>query len=77
MSKYVAILHEGVTTIHLPHSTGDYATLCGEDGDDPMPDVDSVEIDVPKGAKVDCRHCLGIWQVCKKYTAKDFGKEQG
>jgi hypothetical protein len=77
MSKYVAILHDGVITIHLPHRTGDYATLCNEDGDDPMPEVDLVEVDVPKGSKVNCVSCIGIWQVCKKYTIKDFEKEQG
>ena len=72
MSKYVAILHDGEIKIHLPHTNGNYATLCGEDGDDPNPHVDSKEINVPKGAKVDCAECLHIWQVCRRFTPKDF-----
>jgi hypothetical protein len=70
--KYVAILHDGVISVHLPHPTGNYATICGDDGDDPAPEVDSVEVDVPKGAKVDCEHCKNIWKVAMLYTAKDF-----
>jgi len=72
MSKYVAILHAGEITVHLPHQTGDYATLCGEDGDDDAPCVDLMEVDVPKGRKVDCRICLNIWKVAILYKISDF-----
>jgi len=72
MDKYVAILHDGVLTVHLPHTTGNYYTLCGEDGFDDDPSVDSVAADVPEGAKVDCHECKRIWDTCKLFTAKDF-----
>lgn len=72
MAKYVAVLHDGVLTVHLPHTTGNYYTLCGEDGDDDDPTVDSIAADVPKGAKVDCWECKRIWELCKSFSAKDF-----
>ena len=70
--RYVAVKTAGVIKVHLPHTDGNYYTLCGEDGDDPSEAVDSVAVNVPKGAKVNCTHCLRIWEVCKMFTAKDF-----
>jgi len=72
MSKYVAILTGGVVKVHLPHTNGNYATLCGMDGDDPDPVVDQETVSVPKDAKVDCDDCIAIWSVCRQFTARDF-----
>jgi hypothetical protein len=72
MSKYVAILHDGKIIVHMPAASGEYYTLCGEDGDDPDASVDSVAVDVPNGARIDCRICKNIWDVCKGFTTKDF-----
>jgi hypothetical protein len=57
MTKYFATKTAGVVTVHLPHTSGNYYTLCGEDGDDPSVNVDSVAVDVPKGAKINCPEC--------------------
>jgi hypothetical protein len=71
MSKYVAIENDdGEIEIHLPHPTGDYATLCGADGDDP--ELGMYPASVPNGAKVNCDACFHIWLTAKPFTAKDF-----
>ncbi|MBP8055111.1 MAG: hypothetical protein KA314_04685 [Chloroflexi bacterium] len=72
MSKYVAIVTLGVVEIHLPHPDGNSATLCGLDGDDPHHSVQQTCVDVPKGAKVDCRLCWSIFRTCKDFTVRDF-----
>ena len=70
MAKYVAVLLDGKLTIHLPHTSGNYYTLCGLDGMDSL--VGQEITDVPKGSKVDCIECRSIWNVCKTFTSKDF-----
>lgn len=72
MSKYVAIVTEGVLEIHLPHWNGDSATLCGLDGDDPNSAVQQEWVDVPKGAKANCSLCWSIFRTCKDFTVRDF-----
>ena len=70
MTKYVAVLLDGELTIHLPHTDGNYYTLCGLDGMDES--VGQEVADVPKGAKVDCKECHNIWLLAKGFSAKDF-----
>lgn len=70
--KLVAILSGGVTSIHFPHKNGNYATLCGMDGDDPDKTVDQMEIELPKNARVDCEDCIALFDVCKKYKESDL-----
>jgi hypothetical protein len=74
MKRYVAISQSGHVDIHLPHPTGNYATLCGMDGDDPDPMVDQVAVAVPRGAKVTCRECREIWQLARSYSHLEFTK---
>ena len=75
MSKYVAIKIGGLVTVHLPHTTGDYLTLCGLDGDDPDSAVAQQMVDAPQGDRVDCVECWNIFCVCKRFTARDFHQE--
>ena len=70
MSKFVAIEAQGVVRVHLPHTTGNYDTLCGLDANDPG--VQHFPASVPKGAKVDCPDCKAIWAVAKCFRATDF-----
>ena len=70
MTKYVSVLLDGKLTVHLPHTNGDYYTLCGLDGTDGV--VGQEVVDVPKGAKVDCKDCHNIWLLAKEFSAKDF-----
>ena len=68
--RYVAVSCEGVVGIHLPDATGNYATLCGVDGDDPALQMHMAE--VPQNAKVDCRECKQIWDVARQFREADF-----
>lgn len=73
MSKIlVAILHCGKVDIHLPHTTGNHATLCGMDGDDPSQNVQQTEVAVPRGARVTCQECYEIWVVARRYSRLNF-----
>lgn len=69
-NKFVAVKINGIVSVHLPHTNGNYYTLCGLDGSDEY--VGQEIVDVPIGAKVDCTDCLHIWEVCKLFTARDF-----
>jgi hypothetical protein len=71
MNKYVAILHQGEISIHLPDFSGGYATLCGMDNDSHK-SVDQEMVDVPNSRKVDCVTCFNIWSVSQKFTINDF-----
>lgn len=76
MRDVVAIHHadEDAVIVHAgPADTGgDYATLCGLDGDDPGADQRTVP--VPRGgrARIDCDHCCGIIKKAWTYTARDL-----
>jgi hypothetical protein len=72
ISRYVAILHDGEIRVHIPDRTGNYATLCGMDGDDPDPMVDQMQVPVPPRKKIDCDDCFRLYMECKKYNLKDF-----
>jgi hypothetical protein len=67
---YVAVKVDGVVSIHAPDVTGNYATLCGIDGDDPG--CGQFPAKVPKWAKIDCKTCQMIIRLARTYTEKDF-----
>ncbi len=71
-NHYVAILCDDVTTIHATDMSGNYATLCGMDGDDPDDAVDQRYVDVPCRAKINCQQCKNIVEHARKYTKRDF-----
>ena len=72
MSKYIAVEIDDQITVHAHDATGNYTTLCGLDGDDTHPDSSQSPVAVPRGAKINCRHCKAIWDRCKEYRASDF-----
>lgn len=72
MSRYVAIATPEGTNVHLPDTTGNYATLCGMDGADEHEAVQQTRCVVQPGRKVDCRHCKAIWELARTYRASDF-----
>lgn len=71
--RKVTVEVEGLTFTHIGESVGDFATLCGLDGDDPG--VLQRTVPTPNGAKVNCAHCWGIWNICRDWRASDFAKE--
>lgn len=70
VSIFVAIKLDGKVEIHLPHWSGNYATACGLDGDDP--DENQYPVVVPQGAKVNCKDCATIWSVMHRFRKSDF-----
>jgi len=76
MSRFVAVLIDGELTIHLPDVSGNYATLCGVDGDDPDYTVNQIPARVPRGAKVNCSFCRKIFELAKSYSENDFDEKE-
>lgn len=72
IQKYVAIMQYGELSVHMAHQNGNSMTLCGLDGDDPGGTVDQTTVPVPRGARIDCAACYGIWREAKRYRASDF-----
>lgn len=66
--RFVAVNVEGTTETHLPHPLGEYATLCGLDGDDPG----SRQSPAKPASKVTCDDCKAIFELCRKYQQSDF-----
>jgi len=59
----VTIKADGET---LNHMAGiNYSSLCGIDSDSPL--IENYPVETPKGAKIDCRICIGIWLECRNY----------
>lgn len=72
MSKYVAIEIEGELTIHAQDCSGNHATLCGVDGDDPKKSVQQRDVPLPKGRKINCPQCRNILRVAWGYKPSDL-----
>ena len=70
--KLVTIKCNGATETHLPHQNGNYATLCGMDGDDEEAGVNQATVRTPKYAKVNCQDCWDIWSVARQFDATTF-----
>lgn len=70
----VAINDRGTVGIHAPGGlAGNYATLCGMDGNDPH--IGQSPAKLPRGARIDCKHCFQIFQTARAMRWSDFSKE--
>jgi len=66
---WVAIECEGVRKIHAAGIDGNYASLCGLDGEENR-------VSLPKrGEKIDCPQCFAIWNETRYYRPGDFAPE--
>lgn len=72
MSDRVAVIQDGVRGIHAGDATGNYATLCGLDGDDPDQHVQQSMSIVKRGEKINCDQCRSIWSKARQYRISDF-----
>lgn len=68
--KYIAIKTDGKIEVHAHSTLFNYVTLCGMDGNDPLLNMETV--DLPKGAKIDCDHCLAVFKEARKFSKADF-----
>ena len=66
----VAVDVDGVVDTHIKHFSGEYATLCGLDGDDTHKSVN--QRPAMAGDKVTCYTCHAIYQQCTRFRASDF-----
>lgn len=73
MGKLVALIIEGIRGVHADQAGGgNYATLCGQSGDD---DGDTGTIvPVERGDKIDCDKCTAIIRAAKHYRETDIRK---
>jgi len=65
---YAAIEFEGVVEIHATDVTGNYATLCGLDGDDLT--IGQKTVELPKNPRITCKTCLAIIRHAKRYKVR-------
>lgn len=72
MSKYVAVEQDGVVQVHASGNDlpGDWATLCGMDGDDSRVGQKPAALII--GARINCPQCRGIVMAAKKFRPSDF-----
>lgn len=68
--ELVTIEIEGKPDVHLPGVNGNYATLCGLDGDDPDAAVQQRTVPTKADARVNCETCRDIWRFCKNVSPK-------
>lgn len=75
MSRFVALLVDGVVEIHAADAFGGtYATLCSLDGDDPGSNQFAAQL--PDKPKIDCKQCIAIIDVAKTYKERELQRSQ-
>lgn len=67
----VAIICDGVRQVHAIDTTGNYATLCGLDGNDEFVRQMGADLEGDKD-KIDCPQCWSIWVTATRYKRRDF-----
>lgn len=61
MTKVIGVESDGSVEWHIPGcGGGDYATLCGMDGNDPCVGQTGT-LPARRGQKITCRYCRQIW----------------
>jgi len=76
MSNLVAVRTQGVLEIHFPAENSTYMTYCGLDGNDDLPSVDQQTVKLPKGAKVNCPHCISLFHFSASLSLLDIAEDQ-
>lgn len=73
MKRFVKISSNGEVLSHFPDTTGNYASLCGMDGDDNHVGVE--QFIVGFSDKVNCPSCVAIFDVVRRYSEKDIQRK--
>jgi hypothetical protein len=66
----VALSIDGVVLIHAGNHNGNYATLCGLDGDDVSVGIRPEQL--RSDPKITCPDCWMLFLACRKYSVNDF-----
>lgn len=70
--RYITINADGETRTHaFGDPGGNYATLCGLSSDDDMNHI----VPTPKGQRINCPSCFGVFQLAHGFKRSDFTKE--
>jgi|JI10StandDraft_1071094.scaffolds.fasta_scaffold474076_2 hypothetical protein len=69
---FVTVVTSGETMVHFPSRTGMYATMCDMDGDDNDPSSQQKVVPTKLGAKVNCPHCIAIWEFCQQFSRNEI-----
>jgi hypothetical protein len=69
----ITIEVDGEAVVHIAFQDLGFATLCGQDGDDPGIAMHPRE--TRRGAKVTCEQCRLIWRGAQGWTSRDFANE--
>lgn len=75
--RLVKLTVDGETQIHAADiASGSYLSLCGI-GEDTGGDCgsDVTEEPAPRGATIDCPHCIQLWAAWRQFKPRDFAKE--
>jgi len=70
--EVIAIETEEGVRVHCTSDGGNYATLCGMDGDDS--EVGQRPANLPRSHKITCDQCFAIFMKARKYRLSDFAK---
>ena len=73
--KFVAISQDGIVQVQGVPESGNYATLCGMDGDDSV--VGQSAAVLPPKPRIDCPQCFGVWSDAKRFGRRDFTAAPG
>jgi hypothetical protein len=68
----IAVRRYEEVQIHFRDRTGNYATLCGLDGDDDDCTVDQETLELSKGAKVNCPECINTFYFVRSLSASNI-----
>lgn len=65
--QLVTVRQDEAVQVHLP-GFGEYATLCGLDGEDE--EIGQETVATARGAVVDCPDCTRIWAFCRQVPGR-------
>jgi hypothetical protein len=71
--RYVAIEQDGKIEVHAEGVNGNYATLCGMDGNDSKVGQKTTAVGI--GWRINCPYCIGLIREAKTYREKDFHRD--
>lgn len=72
MSKFILIKEFDTMHSHFPDITGNYASLCGLDGQDSLVGQSIVG----KSNIVNCPYCISIFDLVSTYTERDVSRSK-
>ncbi len=71
MAERVAVTMNGVRDVHMSDFSGNYATFCGLDGDDPDEHVQQTGT-TSTTDRITCMRCHMMWTHARTYRPREF-----